>query len=364
MLAQLAALAFATSASAARTPLHVPRAWTVSGGGFGNGVGMGAWGAYGYGLHGFGARAILGHFFTGTKVEPLASEPEVRVLLTTGGARVRFSGATSACRTHLRAGASYRAILAGPRIELHSASGRWIAHCGGRLLARSTGVVHIAGVGSYRGSLLLTRAGPGSVNVINQLPVNLYVRGSVPGEVPPSWPRETLRAFAIAIRTVAVTTNVGGNGYQLYSDTRTQEYPGLRAETPQTNAAVATTGDEVVTYHGTPVVTPYCPSDGGRTESKFLGGPFEPWLKSVEDPFDYYSPDHHWVHHYSEASIDALLASWLHGRLLRIEVTSRGESGRVNWARLVGTRGRAMIRGDELAQALGLLDRLAYFRSR
>jgi len=364
VLAALAVLVFAGDALAARTPARPPRSWTVSGGGFGDGVGMGAWGAYGYGLHGYGSRAILAHFFTGTALTPLAAEPEVRVLLAVGGSSVRFSGARSACRVRLRPTATYRAVLAGPRIELHNAAGRWLGHCGARLFARFGGVVHVAGVGNYRGSLVLTSAGPGALNIINQLPLNLYVRGSLPGEIPPSWPRETLRAFAIAIRTVAITTNVGGNGYQLYSDTRTQEYPGLRAETPQTNAAVQATGDDVVTYRGTPVVTPYCASDGGRTESHFLGGPPEPWLKSVVDPYDYYAPEHHWVHHYSERTIDALLGARLRGRLLRIEVTSRGESGRVNWARLVGTRGHSMIRGDELASALGLLDRLAYFRSR
>jgi stage II sporulation protein D len=342
----------------------VPRSWTVIGGGYGDGVGMGAWGAYGYGLHGFSARAILTHFFTGTQVKALPVEPEVRVLLAVTGGGVRFSGATSACRVRLRPAASYRAVLAGPRIELHSASGRWLAHCGSRLLARSAGVVRIAGVGDYRGSLSLTRAEAGSLNIINQLPLNAYVRGSLPGEIPPSWPRETLRAFAIAIRSVAVTTNVGGNGYQLYSDTRTQEYPGLRAETPQTDAAVAATGDEVVTYRGTPVVTPYCASDGGRTESHFLGGPTEPWLKSVEDPFDVLSPYHHWVVHFSERRIDALLAPWLRGRLLRIEVTSRSPAGRVEAARLVGTRGRSAIGGGELEYALGLMERLAYFRRR
>jgi len=255
-------------------------------------------------------------------------------------------------------------VLAGPRIELHGIRGRWLAHCGARLLARSSGVIAIGAVGRYRGSLALTPAGGGALNVINQLPLNDYVRGSIPGEIPPSWPREALRTFAIAIRTVAVTTDVGGNGYQLYSDTRTQEYPGLRAETPETNAAVAATADQVVTYHGAPAVTPYCSSDGGRTESHFLGAPPVPWLRSVEDPFDYYSPQHHWVHRFTEAQIDGLLAPWLRGRLIRIEVTRRGESGRIEWARLVGTAGRTMIRGDELASALGLLDRLAYFRRR
>ena len=49
--------------------------WIVHGRGFGHGVGMSAYGAYGYALHGKNYRFILGHYYTGTTVEPIAKAP-------------------------------------------------------------------------------------------------------------------------------------------------------------------------------------------------------------------------------------------------------------------------------------------------
>lgn len=46
--------------------------WVVNGRGFGHGVGMSAYGAYGYALHGKSYRFILSHYYTGTTVEPVA----------------------------------------------------------------------------------------------------------------------------------------------------------------------------------------------------------------------------------------------------------------------------------------------------
>jgi hypothetical protein len=45
-------------------------------------------------------------------------------------------------------------------------------------------------------------------------------------------------------------------------------------------------------------------------------------------------------------------------------VTKRGDSPRIDYAKLIGTRGVSTIRGDTLALALGLYDRWAYFTKR
>ena len=59
----------------------------------------------------------------------------------------------------------------------------------------------------------------------------------------------------------------GGDGFDQYPDTRSQVYGGVRAETPSTDAAVAETRGQVVTYQGTPVVTYFFSTSGGRTEN-------------------------------------------------------------------------------------------------
>jgi stage II sporulation protein D len=328
--------------------------WTVKGAGFGHGVGMSAWGAYGYGKHGATAREILDHYYTGIDVTELDGARKVRVLLKTAGGSVRFSGATRACGRRLKAGTTYRARRSGSSIVVDGTS------CGGRLHATGPGPLDISNLGEYRGALEVVPAG-GGINVVNQVEVNDYVRGSLGAELFPSWPAATLEAFAIAQRSIALSTNVGGTGYALYPDTRTQLYKGVAVETERTDAAVAETRDQVVTYDGAIAQTTYFSSSGGQTESRFLGGPEVPYIRSVDDPYDYYSPLHRWTLRFTRAQMNERLAGHLKGRLRRIKVLERGDTPRIVRARLVGTRGNTVVSGDTLRATLGLYDRWAYF---
>jgi SpoIID/LytB domain protein len=335
--------------------------WVVKGGGFGHGVGMSAYGAYGYGLHGYGYRQILHHYFKGIRIGDAGENPQVRVLLDVAPGEVGFSHAVSACGRSLDPSRAYMGRLRGSSLRLLSGSGKPLAECGGRLHAEGQGTVRIAGVGVYRGALELVPAG-GSLNVVNRLNVNSYARGSVPGEVPPEWPAATLKAFAVACRSIALSTDVGGKGYDLYADTRTQVYGGVKLEDARSDAAVRSTYDQVATYGGAIAQTTYFSSSGGQTESGFLGAPDVPYLESVEDPYDYYSPLHEWTFHFSQAQIDSRLAAYVDGSLRGIRVTLRGDSPRIDYAKLIGSGGTTTIRGDTLAGALGLYDRWAYFR--
>jgi stage II sporulation protein D len=338
--------------------------WVVHGGGFGHGVGLSAYGAYGYGLHGYGYKQILHHYFRDIQITTLQQAPMVRVLLSVSPGDVGFNHATAACGLTLDPDRSYLAHRNGSSVRLLSSSGKLLARCGPRLHADSSGTLRISGLGVYRGALetVPTDSQSGSLNVVNDLNVNNYVRGSVPAEVPPEWPAATLKTFAVASRSIALSTNVGGNDFALYSDTRTQNYGGVAVESPSTDSAVRATRNQVVTYQGQIAQTTYFSSSGGRTESHFLGAPPAPYDESVADPYDYYSPLHRWTFRFSPAEMDAKLGPYLDGHLRRIEVTQRGESGRINYARLVGTQGTTTIRGDTLELALGLYDRLAYFK--
>ncbi len=120
-----------------------------------------------------------------------------------------------------------------------------------------------------------------------------YLRGVVPAESPAVWPAAALQAQAIAARTYAITTNVGGNGFTQYPDTRSQMYRGVIAEKPTSDDAVKATRGQIVTYAGKPVVTYFFSTSGGQTENvenAFRGAKPQPWLKSVDDPFDDVSP--------------------------------------------------------------------------
>lgn len=335
--------------------------WVVKGGGYGHGVGMSAYGAYGFGKHGRGYRQILGHYYRGIRVVRVRRPQLVRVLLSTSSGDVLFSKATAACGRRLRPSRVYRAHRNGGSVRLQTRRGRQLARCGRRLHADSAGQILIRGLGAYRGALAAVPGGSG-LYVVNHLNVNNYARGSIPSEVPPAWPMSTLRAFAVAIRSIALSTDVGGTAFDLYADTRTQVYEGVEVESRRTDLAVRSTLSEVAKYHGAVAQTTYFSSSGGRTESGFLGGPEVPYLQSVRDPYDHYSPQHRWTFRFTQAEMNLRLGGYVPGSLRRIVVTKRGDSPRIDYARLVGTRGAARIRGDTLAAALGLYDRWAYFR--
>jgi stage II sporulation protein D len=338
--------------------------WVVKGHGFGHGVGMSQYGAYGYALHGYGYRAILGHYYTGTTVGTISGPHVVRVLVGIDGGDVQFSGASSACGKSLDPGATYAAHRVGGSVRLRAGGGRTLANCGPKLRAAGSGSVRIDGR-PYRGALEVvpTRSDPGSLNAVNAVAVDQYAKGVIPNESPPSWPMEELKAQAVAVRSIALTSSVEGNGFDLYDDTRSQVYKGIGSETARTNAAAAETRGQVVLYHGEVAQTFFSACSGGHTESVqnvFFGPPI-PYLVGVPDPYDGACPLHSWTLRFSGAGISARLGGYLDGRLKQIVVTKRGVSPRIVWARLVGTGGTTMIRGDQLESALGAYDRWMTF---
>src|SRR5205823_2043479 len=76
-----------------------------------------------------------------------------------------------------------------------------------------------------------------------------------------------LEAQAVASRTYALTAHAGGSRFDVYADTRSQVYRGVAAQTPQTDAAVAATASQVVTYAGRLAITYFFAGSGGRTET-------------------------------------------------------------------------------------------------
>src|SRR3954454_23341115 len=98
----------------------------IKGRGYGHGIGMSQYGAYGYATHGFGYREILSRYYTGTSVSPLAVSPDVRVLLQ-GGRRAVFTGAVAAGSRKLSPRRTYSVVTAAGRVALRSPTGRRLA---------------------------------------------------------------------------------------------------------------------------------------------------------------------------------------------------------------------------------------------
>ncbi len=353
----LALLAVAAGlAAAAPTPAAATVKWIVHGRGFGHGVGMSAYGAYGYALHGKDYGFILGHYYTGTTLGTLPKPRVVRVLLDVSSGDVGFGRATSACGRRLDPKRNYEAHLAGGVVKLRTSGGKPLASCGAKLRAAGAGTIAIAGLGTYRGALeAVPGEGGGTLNVVNALAVDQYVKGVVPNESPPSWPLEELKAQAVASRSFALTAGVGGNGFDLYADTRSQVYKGLESEYARSNAAVNATRGQVVEYEGKIAETLFSACSGGRTESiqNVFGGPAVPYLQGVPDPYDSYCPLHKWTLRFTGPEISSKLGAYLNGRLKQVVIAKRGYSPRIISAKLVGTGGTTTVSGEELEIALG-----------
>ncbi len=333
--------------------------WVVLGHGFGHGVGMSQYGAYGYAKHGKGYRFILGHYYRGTTIGTPGART-VRVLIDTADS-VAFSGATAACGRTLDPRRRYVAGQAGGGVQLRGPRGRPVG-CGSRLRATGRGRISIDGV-AYRGALEAVPAG-GSLNVVNALPVDQYVKGVVPNESPSSWPLAALEAQAVASRSYALADQVSGDGFDLYPDTRSQVYGGLGSETARSDRAADLTQGQVVMYGGKVAQTFFSACSGGHTESVqnvFFGPPI-PYLVGVPDPYDGACPLHSWKLTFSGREISAKLGAYLKGQLKRVVVTQRGASPRIVWAKLFGTGGVTKIRGDQLGAALGAYDSWMQFR--
>lgn len=348
-------------------------AYTIEGRGYGHGVGLSQWGAYGLAKHGRTYRQILTHYYSGTNVGR-APGRRIRVLLETRQAEVAFAGALFAGSTRLRPDRTYRARLnADGTIVVRRTDGKRVGTFAAPLTvspaneALRIGGTALNGVtdGAYRGALELRPSiGGGGLTAIDEPSLEGYVRGVVPGEVPATWPAEALKAQAVAARSYALTTDAGGAIFDQYPDTRSQVYKGLDGEQPRTNGAVAATAGEVVRYRGAIATTYFFSASGGRTENvenSFYGSAPLPYLRSVNDRFDFYAPRHTWTVNYTLQQLAARLHGLVKGGFRGIRVVERGASPRVVSADVVGADGSTRVTGATLKLRLGLPDSWAYF---
>jgi stage II sporulation protein D len=347
------AAALAATASAA--------SWIIHGRGFGHGVGMSQYGAYGYAKHGRGYRSILAHYYRHTRIGTASGH--VRVLLASGVGSVDFSKARRACGKRLHKGRDYRFSDSGSSVVLQSLRGRKLASCGTSGSAKGGNGIRVDGKGTYRGELKAKEAH--GLLVVNRVGLDDYARGVIANEMSSSWPQDALRAQAVATRSYGMSST-GGSGFDVYDDTRSQVYNGKRSETRATDRAVRATSDEVLRYHKQIITAFFFSTSGGQTESAryvFGSGPIR-YLKSVRDPFDDVSPFHKWKVTHSQHEMESRLDGLFQGRLRKIRITKTGDSPRIVKARVVGSQGSSRVSGSTLQGRLGLMSTWARFRRR
>ena len=182
----------------------------------------------------------------------------------------------------------------------------------------------------YRGYItLLKRSG---LTVVNNVLVEDYLYGVVPKEMPSSWSMEALRAQSVA-------------------------------ETKLTTEAVNRTRGEVLFYKGTIIDALFHTDSGGMTESsENVWGSSVPYLRAVNEVQSQTKP---WSR---TVSMDVAVKSFEKNgkrvgllrevRLSRLNIGKgsgdRSLSGRVRSADFVGTKGHALLSGNELRSMFSL----------
>ncbi|HWU21041.1 MAG TPA: SpoIID/LytB domain-containing protein [Nocardioides sp.] len=278
----------------------------------GNGVGLSQAGAHAAAGRGLTYRQIDAFYFPHTAVGHAGGMVSVR-LTTEDGATVEV---------HQRPGLV--AHLVGSRrtwnlADRQPAATRWLVQPTGseddlyyytddwHFDSRVTGTLELSAGGApvrlyhtgqgstlYRGTL---RPDVEDGAVTNRLPLDDYLRGVVPLQLPSAWTHAALlKAQSVAARGYVAYER--SHGRQLCDTGACQPYGGASAETANGDAAVEATAGEIRLYGGRPARTVSTRANGGRTCS---GG--RPYLVAKRDPYDP-GPATAWTSTISESAIE------------------------------------------------------------
>lgn len=133
--------------------------------------------------------------------------------------------------------------------------------------------------------------------VINETPLETYLKGVIPHEMGASAPLEALKAQAITARTVAVkrVNKYNTDGYDVTNTTSDQVYKGYNvtyfAKTHNVCKAVDDTKGIVLTYNGALIEGIFYSNNGGMTASDayvWSSGIATPYYKAKVDTYDTY----------------------------------------------------------------------------
>ncbi len=366
---------------------------TFYGRGYGHGVGLSQYGARGRALAGQSATEILAHYYANTTIGSIATETSIRVLLLDNFAPTAAAPLTIFGRggpwsidaiglefpadARLRlfppafAGEPWRAVVDVAATQvLYDGP---VASFGIRGATESTAIQLSSKPTFYdlfRGSLRVIPAGS-TVDVVNELPLEAYLRGVVPAEMPTSWPLEARIAQTIVARSYAAYQLRPNSGtFDVYDDTRSQVYLGARQEKPDADAVVAATAGQVLRSGSAIVNALFHSSDGGATENNenvfvsstgariavpmsYLRG------SSDRDPagvsYDAGAPYATWqTRAYTVDELSAIFAKDARtnvGTLTALDLRNRGVSGRLISVTLIGSLGTRTVSGAVFAAA-------------
>jgi stage II sporulation protein D len=195
--------------------------------------------------------------------------------------------------------------------------------------------------------------------LVNELPLEEYVAGTVRAEAPERWPADALRAIAVVARTFAVfhQQKNAGRPYHLVAGNQHQNFAGRIAEdSPAWDATRATAG-QVLTWQGAVFPAFYHSDSGGYTEppQSIFSGEGIPPLPGVRDEFSTDSPNYSWAtmlplsvvaERLRQGGVDV-------GDVRGISVLERSVSLRVVRLAVEHTRGTTTLKGTDFRRLVG-----------
>ncbi len=203
---------------------------------------------------------------------------------------------------------------------------------------------------NYKGKIEVWKGQKG-LYVINELPLEEYVKSVVYSETTDDWPLEALKVQAIVARTYAVRQIMKNRDklYHLSSSTLHQLYRGNQKDRLIEQAVNETKG-LIVTYKGKPIEALYHSTCGGRTEyAEEVFSKKEPYLRSVKNDCSI-SPYWRWRKRIGKREIERALKI---ENLKDLKIVSHTKSGRVKELKIITESRTLEITAKDLRRILG-----------
>lgn len=257
--------------------------------------------------------------------------------------------------------------LLSERISIQSSTGQLIVLAiqgnGGGAKGAPNGGVSVAGAAGaltrwqVRGGLQVWQRGRGLM-VVNDVEIEDYVMGVVPGEVNAGWHPEVLKAQAVAARTYALyqRTLSAGREFDVVAGTQDQVYQGTKGVDERVARAVENTRGVVVSHHGRPIYAAFSSTAAGPTEDALnVWSKDLPYLRGVDCPFDTNSPYYRWR---VSVPFDKLEHSLRQiglpvGTIASLTPFGYSRAGRVTRLRVLHSQGELILRGEDLRKVVG-----------
>jgi stage II sporulation protein D len=208
---------------------------------------------------------------------------------------------------------------------------------------------------TFRGDLVCIAKDNGFM-IVNRLPLEDYLRGVVPKEMPSSWNIEALKAQTVAARTFALyqIEKHQDELWDVMATVMSQVYGGRSAETANSDRAVRETSGQILTYNQRPILAYFHSNSGGNTDdTQAVFGTELPYLEGVKDPYSNGTKADTWEATFSSSQINSALASDGITGITNLSPAETSPWGRVNRIRFQTSSGTKELSANTVRLRLG-----------